>query len=638
MSETPIQEEAPTENRAVKRQERKNVLLQIYRAISATFRFIRVSIANLLIVLLLFIVIVAVSSGDPGPVVQEGSVLVFEPKQALVEKSSSSDPVLDLLLSGYGVGETNVNDVVKALRHAATDENIAMLEIRPHQLLGASYVHLEMIGDAIDEFKESGKEVVSYSNLFTQSQYLLASYADRVAMHPFGDLLFTGFAFENQYFYGLLEKLRISVHIWRAGDFKSAVEPYTRDSMSPEVKASYEPILDQLWGTFLAKIGENRALEDTRVRTYANDMANLISESNNDFATIAVDQGFVDELLGPEQYTQSVLDDLDSSRRKPPRISIEDYLESLPFSTATVSREDSSAAENGRTGRIGLVKVQGAIFDLPFGAGADIGANSSVVDHIDSAARSGVDAFVLRINSPGGSVLASEQIRLALRRLNARGIPIVASMSGTAASGGYWIAAEADEILASSSTITGSIGVFAMIPSVEKALAEVGVHTDGVYSAENARRLDPIAGVKESDSILMQAMVDNSYQRFLNIVSEGRNMEVADVEAIAGGRIWTGEQALERNLIDQIGGIDAAFERAAELAGLSSWRVREYKDAEETLFSMFMSATGWEAPISSPRLRRLVNESNRIVDQILPYFEPRRVYAFCEPCTSSFSL
>lgn len=638
MSETPIQEEAPTENRAEKRQERKNVLLQIYRAISATFRFIRVSIANLLIVLLLFIVIIAISSGDPGPEVQEGSVLVFEPKQALVEKSSSSDPVLDLLLSGYGVGETNVNDVVKALRHAATDDNIAMLEIRPHQLLGASYVHLEMIGDAIDEFKESGKGVVSYSNLFTQSQYLLASYADRVAMHPFGDLLFTGFAFENQYFYGLLEKLRISVHIWRAGDFKSAVEPYTRDSMSPEVKASYEPILDQLWGTFLAKIGENRALEDARVRTYANDMANLISESNNDFASIAVDQGFVDELLGPEQYTQSVLDDLDSSRRKPPRISIEDYLETLPFSTATVSREDSSAAENGRTGRIGLVKVQGAIFDLPFGAGADIGANSSVVDHIDSAARSGVDAFVLRINSPGGSVLASEQIRLALRRLNARGIPIVASMSGTAASGGYWIAAEADEILASSSTITGSIGVFAMIPSVEKALAEVGVHTDGVYSTENARRLDPIAGIKESDSILMQAMVDNSYQRFLNIVSEGRNMEVTDVEAIAGGRIWTGEQALERNLIDQIGGIDAAFERAAELAGLSSWRVREYKDAEETLFSMFMSATGWEAPISSPRLRRLVNESNRIIDQIVPYFEPRRVYAFCEPCTSGFSL
>ena len=638
MSETPIQESSPAEKRREKRQKRKNVFLQVFGVISAIFRFIRVAIANLLIILLLFIVIVAISSGDPGPEVQEGSVLVFEPKQALVEQSTSSDPVLDLLLSGYGVGETNINDVVKALKHAATDDRIEMLEIRPHQLLGASFVHLEMIGDAIDEFKESGKAVVSYSSLFSQSQYLLASYADRVAMHPFGDLIFSGFAFENQYFYGLLEKLRVNVHIWRAGDFKSAVEPYTRDSMSPEVKASYEPILDQLWGTFLAKLGENRGLEDTRVRTYANDLPSLISESNKDFATIAVNQGFVDELLGPEEYSQSVLDALGSSRRRPPRISIEDYLETIPFSSGIVRREDSSEAENGRTGKIGLVKVQGAIFDLPFGAGADIGANSSVVDHIDSAARAGVDAFVLRIDSPGGSVFASEQIRLALRRLNARGIPVVASMSGTAASGGYWIAAEADEILASSSTITGSIGVFAMIPSVERALAEVGVHTDGAYSAENARRLDPLVGVKESDSKLMQAMVDNSYSRFLNIVSEGRDMDVADVEAIAGGRIWTGDQALERNLIDQIGGIDAAFERAAELAGLSSWRVREYKDAKETLFSRFMSATDWEAPISSPRLRRLIDESNHIVDQVLPYFEPRRVYAFCEPCTTGFSL
>lgn len=638
MSETPLQENTSPETPKIERQKRKNVFLQILRGISATFRFIRVSIANLLIILLLFIVIVAISSGDPGPEVQEGSVLVFEPKQSFVEGSSSTDPVLDLLLSGYGVGETNIHDVVKALRHAATDDRIAMLEIRPHQLLGANVVHLEMVGDAIDEFKGSGKDVVSYSNVFSQSQYWLASHADRVAMHPFGDLLFSGMSFEGQYYNSLLERFRINVHIWRTGEFKSAVEPFLRDSMSPEVKASYEPILDQLWGTYLAKIGENRGLGDDQVRTYANDFPSLLSESDNDFASIAVSQGFVDELLGPEKYTQSVLDDLDSSRRKPPRISIEDYLESLPPGTGVVSREGSSTAEAGRTGRIGLVKVQGAIFDLPFGPGADIGTNSSVVDHIDSAGRAGVDALVLRIDSPGGSVLASEQIRLALRRLNARGIPVVASMSGTAASGGYWIAAEADEILASSTTITGSIGVFAMIPSFERALAEVGVHTDGVHSAENARRLDPIAGVSESDSKLMQAMVDSSYQRFLNIVSEGRNMDIADVEAIASGRIWTGEQALERNLIDQIGGIDAAFERAAELAGLSSWRVREYKDAEESLLSMLMSATGWEAPISSPRLRRLVDESNRIVDQVFPYFEPRRVYAFCEPCATGFSF
>ncbi|MCY3884678.1 MAG: signal peptide peptidase SppA [Gammaproteobacteria bacterium] len=638
MTETPPEENIAVEAKPRERRDRTKVLRQVLRAISATFRFIRVSIANILIILLLFIFIVAISSGDPAPEVQEGSVLVFEPKQSLVEKSSSTDPVMDLLLSGYGVGETNINDVVKVLRHAATDDRIAMLEIRPHQLLGANLVHLEIIGEAIDEFKKSGKAVVSYSNLFTQSQYFLASYADRIAMHPLGDLLFSGFAFENQYFYGLLEKLRVNVHIWRAGDFKSAVEPFTRDSMSPEVKASYEPIIGQLWGAYLTKIGENRELELNQVRTYANDMPSLVEATNEDFASIALNQGFVDELLGSEQYKQSVLDDLESSRSKPPRISIEDYLEAMPFSSGVVTRTSRDEANGGRSGTIGLVKVQGAIFDLPFVEGADMGGNSSIVKHIDAAGRSGVDALVLRIDSPGGSVFASEQIRLALRRLSAKGTPIVASMSGTAASGGYWIAAEADEILASSSTITGSIGVFAMIPTVDKALAEVGVHTDGVYSSEKARRLDPIAGVSESDSKLMQAMVNSSYRRFLNIVSEGRNMEVADVEAIAGGRIWTGDQALERNLIDQVGGMDAAFERAAEISGLASWRVREYKDAKETLFSRFLSATGWEAPISSPRLRQLLNESHRIVDEVLPQFEPRRVYAFCEPCTSGLSL
>lgn len=638
MSETPVETSSSKDHKAKKRRARTNVFRQVFGAVSATFRFIRVSIANFLIILLLLIVIVAMTSGDSGPVVQEGSVLVFEPKQSLVEKSNSTDPVLDLFMSGYGLGETNVSDVVKALNHAAKDDNVAMLEIRPHQLLGANLVHLEILGKAIDEFKASGKPIVSYSNVFTQSQYFLASYADRVAMHPFGDLLFTGFAFENQYFYGLLEKLKLNVHIWRAGDFKSAVEPYTRESMSPEVKASYRPILDQLWSSFIAKIGQNRNIAFDQVRSYSDDLPSLIGESANDFSMLAQEHGFVDELLDSKEYTLSILNDLNSSRSKPPRISIGDYLKTLPLAPAVVSRTETDDAGAGRSGTIGLVKVQGAIFDLPFVEGADIGANSSVVKHIESAARSGVDALVLRIDSPGGSVFASEQIRRALWRLNLQGIPIVASMSGTAASGGYWIAAQADEIFASSSTITGSIGVFAMVPSVERALAEVGVNTDGVYSAENVRRLDPLAGVSASDSKLMQAMVDSSYRRFLNIVSEGRNMGIGDVEAIAGGRIWTGDQALGRGLIDHIGDMDAAFDRAAELGGLSSWRIREYKDVRETLISKFLSATGLEAPVASPRLRQLIAESNRIVNRALPYFEPRRVYAFCETCTTGLSL
>ncbi len=618
----------------------RNVFLVIFRGIAAVFRFIRVTIANLLIILVFLLIFAALSSGEPEPEVKQDSILVFEPKQSLVEDSSASDPVLDLLLSGSGIGETKVGDAVRAITHAASDDRIVALEIRPHRLLGANLVHLDIVGDAIEKFKESGKRVIAYSNFYSQSQYFLASHADRVVMHPYGELMFTGLAFENQYFHTLLNKLHLNVHTFRAGDYKSAVEPYTRDSMSPEVKDSYRPILQQLWGGYLDRIGNNRQLPVNQVSAYANDLATLLERTSSGLAELSREQGLVDELLGPSDYSESLTSDSQIAKdgTKPPRIDMEEYLEAIPSSLGTRTVEQPSDDATSSTGRIGLVTVTGAIFDLPFRQGSDLGPTSSPVKHIKRAATANVDALVLRIDSPGGSVFASEQIRMALRELSEEGIPIVASMAGTAASGGYWIAAEADLIMASASTITGSIGVFAMFPSVEDSLAEVGVHTDGVHSAPNALRLDPFTGLSESDATIMQVMVNTSYDRFLEIVSNGRNMSVDDVRAIAGGRIWTGKQALENKLVDQLGGLDEAFEAAAKLAKLKKYRIREYRDRPTSLLRTLLEATGLESPLANSPVGQLIGESKRFADQIWPSLQSRRVYAICEPCTTGISF
>ncbi|MCY4143858.1 MAG: signal peptide peptidase SppA [Gammaproteobacteria bacterium] len=636
MSEPPIPQTPTPPVPPPAKPKRQNIFLLIFRGIGAVFRFIRVSIANLLIILLLLLIFVAVSTGDPEPEVAQDSVLVFEPKQSLVEDTSGSDPILDFLMSGTGVGGTKVRDVVRAIRHAASDDRIVALEVRPHRLLGASLVHLNAIGSAIEEFKASGKKVVAYSNFYSQSQYHLASHADKVVMHPYGELVFTGLAFENQYFHTLLNKLHVNVHTFRAGDYKSAVEPYTRDSMSPEVKASYIPILQQLWGGYVETISNNRNLPETQVFDYADGLATLLKGTDKGLAELSREQRLVDELLGPADYSESLASDtqISASGDKPPRIAMDDYLEVIPSSSGTLTVEEPADDATSSTGRIGLVTVSGAILTLPFGQGSDLESTSSAVKHINSAAKANVDALVLRIDSPGGSVFASEQIRMALRELSEKGIPVVASMAGTAASGGYWIAAEADLIMASESTITGSIGVFATFPSVEESLEQVGVNTDGVYSAPNALRPDPLSGVSESDATIIQAIVNTSYDRFLNIVSNGREMSVDDVRAIAGGRIWTGKQALENNLVDKIGGLDQAFEEAAKLAKLKKYRIREYRDRRSSLLRTLLEATGFESPLANSRLGHLIGESQYIVDNVWPKVQFRRVYALCESCTT----
>ncbi len=613
------------------KRKRRNPVVIVYRAIAGTFRFLRATVANLLLILVLVLVFTAIASIEPEPDVEIGSILSFEPKFSLVEDTQPGNPLMDLFLSGSGIGADRTRDVAEAIRYAATDDRIIGLELRPHRLLGADLVQLEAIGDAVNEFKQAGKWVEAYSPQYTQSQYHLASHADQVFMHPFGDVVLQGFAFETQYFRSLIDRVRLNVHVFRAGDFKSAVEPYTRDDMSPEVKSSYEPILDQIWSQYVERVSANRELEPESVRGYADDVASLVELSNTDVASMSLQKGLIDGLLNPRSYRDRQRNEQDDG--EPPRMSMQDYISVIPNGIRRL-RTRTAEEQSSRVGRIGVVTIMGALLELPGTSGSDIYSSYSPVEQLKRAQRSRVDALVLRIDSPGGSVLASEKIRVAIQELRSKDIPVVASMAGTAASGGYWIAAETDLIMASPSTITGSIGVFAMFPSFEETLAEVGVNTDGVYSVPNASRLDPFRGLNESDAILMQALVDRSYENFLNIVSNGRDMTVDQVRLVAGGRIWTGQQAIDRNLVDELGDLDMAFERAAELAGLTSYRVREFKESAPSGLAAFLVEMGVRIPLIDERLAQWANESSKLVNDLWGSLQPRQVYALCEPCSS----
>ena len=615
-----------------------NILRRIWRGIASVFRFLRVSVANILLVIVI-IFIFAFLFSSPAIKVEPNSVLVFSPNQSLVEKRPNIHPIFELLLGSAVADVTDVHDVVATIRHAAQNPRIRALEIRPESLTGVSFVHLDMIGDALKEFSESGKPIYAYSNEFSQSAYLLSSFADKVFMNELGSLSFSGLAFESMYYKSILDKLDITVNTFRSGEYKSAVEPFVLDAMSDVVRESYRPIIDQLWGSMKELIATNRELEPSMVTQFTESFADLLGPSRSSLGKLAIEHGFVDELISSNTLQATVsrefeLDRLDESTA---RISTEDYFHTIKDSkdvrvVKEVASSDTPLTKRG--GTIAVITVEGAIFGWSEGDGSQLVDSTGAVEHLQLAINENVDAVVLRVNSPGGSVLASEAIRLQVQAVKEKGIPVVVSMSNTAASGGYWISAGADRILASGSTITGSIGVFTMIPTVEELLQRVGVNTDGVYSSDGHFRIDQTSGISESEGKMLQASVDDAYETFLEVVSNGRSIPKADVDAVAGGRIWTGLQALEHGLVDSLGSYDDALEVAANLAGLKSYVVERYGFVRRPPFMNLLARASTWTPQFSPESQRFMKQARNTWLEVKDHLaiKPRTVYALCEFC------
>ena len=537
----------------------------MWRFLTAPFRAIwwlidglRRVLANLLLLLVVLVIAMAWWLGR-APSVADGSVLFLAPEGRLVEAATPPSPT-DLLQGGRGVGEVVLDDVLTAIRRAATDSRIRALVIETDRLGPAPVTKLAAIREAVAAFKTSGKPVIARARRFNQAQYYLATAADEIVMAPDGFVLLQGLARYGTYYKRALDHLGVRVQVFRAGKYKSFVEPYTRSDMSPEDRAMTRELLDAVWGRLRDDVAAARKITPAAVDDFVIDYRGLLAAAGGDTAQMAQRQGLVDELMDDNAWAAY----LQSRFGLAPTVVSPNRVDVGPYLAAT----DDWLPQDG--GTVAVLTAQGAIVDgdgPPGTVGGD--ATVTLLQALRDDAR--VRAVVVRIDSPGGSAFASEQIRLALQALRDAGKPVVASMSSVAASGGYWIATGADEIWAAPLTLTGSIGVFGLFPDLSEPMQRLGLDVDGVATAPLAGALDPRRPLSDDARAALQMGVDHTYASFLQRVADSRRMSLEAADAVAQGRVWTGTEAKARGLVDQLGGLDQAVAAAARLAGLTSY-------------------------------------------------------------------
>lgn len=523
----------------------------------------------LLMISLLFI------GGGQRPSLQDNTVMILSPQGAVVDQLSVVHPAAPLLGEG-GPAETLLSNMVKAVRLAAKDERISALLIGVHDLSHIGLSRSLELQDAIAEFRASAKPIIAFGDYYDQDSYLLASMADEVYMHPMGGVALEGFANYGQYYKSALDKLKVKMQVFRAGSYKSAMEPFTRDDMSAEAKEAAQAWLDDLWSVYVNTVADNRELSREELAEYIDYYDEVLLDHNKQPAMAALRSRLVDGLKSRPEFRAMMRERFTPEGPESYRhIQAEDYLYITgEFDLPGVSFSGPNmAAIDGVSmlpPSVGIIVADGMIVDGSQPPGM-IGGDSTAAMIRAAREDSSIKALVLRVNSGGGSAFASELIRQELLALKAAGKPLVVSMGAAAASGGYWIAADADEIWALPSTITGSIGVFGAFPNLETALSELGISTDGVGTTAIAGGLRVDRTLNPAVARALQYGVDDIYQRFLALVAEGRDMSVAEARALAEGRVWSGLAAQRMGLVDKLGGLDQAVASAANLAGLDAY-------------------------------------------------------------------
>ncbi len=533
------------------------------RAASA-FRWIGRGARALVMVLLIVVFFTAFFAARPH--VPDHGMLVIEPSGALVEQVSPPSP--GALFLGGGLRQSDLHEIIAALDRARTDERIALVALRLDHLGPTPPARLEEARAAIRRFRESGKKVIAIGANYSQGAYYLASAASEIWLHPMGMVALTGMAWRRHYLKDALDALHIEARLFRAGRYKSFGEPLVRNGMSEAAREEAKAWLNGVWRHLLDGVAKDRGIEAGAIeRAIASPRQALAADGS--LARLAKRLGLVDRLLDGWHADRELRDLLGVAEKTPlPQVGFRDYV------LATGGMGGASGVMRGE-GRVGVIVASGAIGGGERAPG-EIGSASLAALIRRAMNDDSVRAVVLRLDSPGGDALASEDARQALLALKQSGKPLVVSMSGAAASGGYWIASAADEIWAWPTTLTGSIVVFGIVGNVSGALERLGVHLDGVATSK-------IAGLPRADAPLPDALadvfqqsVDRIYRRFVAVVAEGRGMTPAAVERIAQGRVWTGEDALRLGRIDHLGGLDAAIRAAARRAGLDAekagWR------------------------------------------------------------------
>ena len=564
----------------------------------------------------------------------KNSALVIDFRGVIVEQETFSNDPYEQILAGKLGSNTLLRDVVRAIDLAQNDDDIDMLVLNFARFGGAYPSKLHFVGQKIEEFKESGKKVVSYGSLYDQSAYLLASFSDEIYMHPQGAALLYGYGGFQNYFLGFLEKIKAEVQLFRVGKYKSAMEPFIRSDMSEEARAANLELYGGLWDDYVAQIAMQRSLDENVIRAGIDNADQLLMELDGDLGQLALRNSLVDGLKTRDEWITYMQDQVGKGEDNQGinQVYLRDYLKSK------ISVSDLAPGKNV----IAVVYANGSIMDGDMPQGT-VGGDTLSRQLRDARLDDKVKAVVLRVESPGGSAFASELIRQEVLLLKKSGKPVIASFAGVAASGGYWIAANADEIWASPTTITGSIGIFGAIPNIEGTLAEIGITTDGVGTTPlvSAGINKPIP---EKLSNIIQSNIENGYQRFLNLVAEGRNMTVEQVNEIAQGRVWGGRKAQEVGLVDYLGNIDQAIEAAVARADLDDYKVVHMEDKipfEVQLMSrLFDNQSKMSSYIANKQnspeqiLLRKITEKLSLFSKLN---DPHHAYVLCVDCLAQFN-
>lgn len=511
-----------------------------------------------LLLLLLFFGLLWTALSQTAPVrVADGSALVLNLDGVIVDQASEQDPT-SLLLGATGLSEYQVRDVVRAIDRAASDGRISRIVLDLDTFVGAGTANLEAVGRALGRFKAAGKPIEAFATAYTDDSYYLAARADTIWMDPLGGVLVSGPGGSGLYFGDALKKLDIDIEVFRVGTYKAAVEPYLRNEASPEAKAADQALVDGIWARWQADTKAARPKADFAAWLRA--LPQRIAASDGDQAEAAKASGLVDTLGERGAFESAMVEAVGAGERSG----------KYAFRAVTLNEyRRAGLSLMPKSGpAVGVVYVSGGIVDGEAPRGTAGG--TSIADAIDKALaeQSDLKALVVRIDSPGGSALAGETIRRAILRAKAQGLPIVASMGPVAASAGYWVAMPAETIFAEATTVTGSIGVFAVLPTFPRALARLGIGTDGVQATPYSGEPNVLGGLGSETRALLQISVEDIYRRFIGIVAEARDMPKEDVDKVGQGRVWTGETAVKLKLVDKLGGLDDAVAEAARLGGI----------------------------------------------------------------------
>lgn len=541
----------------------------------------------LVFMLLFFAALFGILSARPNPGAVRDGALFLKLDGVVVEEKSEIDPFTALLSGTAPTAEYRARDLVRAIDAAAGDDRIKAIAFDLSEFLGGGQVHLQDIGAAMDRFRAADKPIMTYAIGYADNGMMLAAHASEVWMDPLGGAVIAGPGGDRLYYAGLLERLDVNARVYKVGEYKSAVEPFTRSDMSPEARENYTALYGALWEEWQANVKKARPGIDIDLITKR--PVEWIEGANGDLATAAKNAGLVDKLGSYAAFGNAVA-----------KVAGEHTWDETPGSFASTELEpwlaDIGIEMPGKA--IGVVTIAGEIVDGDAGPGTAGG--DRIADLLNDALDDDLAALVVRVDSPGGSVLASEEIRRGILRHKATKIPIVVSMANVAASGGYWVSTPADRIFAEPETVTGSIGIFAVIPTFEQVAAKYGVNSDGVSTTPLSGQPDLIGGFTPEVDAILQSSIEDGYRDFITRVGTSRKMTAAQVDAIGQGRVWDGGAARQIGLVDQYGGLDDALAYAAERAKLADgeWHAQFLggeDDPYQSILRSLMTSDGEQA-------------------------------------------